>query len=572
MLNTKKLLYILPDVAYIAELLPGKKPATFSISAFHQVNGEYLDDNTFIDANLEKLFEKIDPAEYQVILPDFLFTNTIVNVEEKSDAKIKTHLTQELLPKLDLSPETHHLDTTVLNEHGDKTRVQLSALEKEILTPLQLLAEKKKIKIKTLSPLSWSIKSLVSLEPSISVIQLDSMLYIALHYIGVDQASQASVNEVENIYETIKTLKGSEPSIQTVYLLSNELVEEKLKEHLSDTLPIQQLASKQDDKDKMPAYVKKIIEAGMRTLSISDYPVPQFILGKAPAGARLELASNNSKEEEKSQEKETKSEDTSLPQPTKSAPLAAKKIEKKEEKTVKVNETDLNSKKVLEKKEAQEDDQIDALLKDLKINSPQSTAETSSQSDSNKTAVDEKLKVKTQPNSSEEKKAMKKVITNKNKTKDMFKMVFVTLAVFFATVGIGIGIGLGVLKLSQKEPSLPTEIETPIASTNPTPIPTPSPSPTPEVKTASMSALVVNATTKAGYAGEIADLLTDLKTVKASNAKGDYDPGLYFLMETQNQALMEEIETMTGQTYTFQTNEGVEDPAGQYDFVIVLAE
>ena len=55
-------------------------------------------------------------------------------------------------------------------------------------------------------------------------------LFSALHYIGVDQTFQAPTDDVEAMAETIKTLKGSEPNIQTVYLVTNAVVEEKLKE------------------------------------------------------------------------------------------------------------------------------------------------------------------------------------------------------------------------------------------------------------------------------------------------------------------------------------------------------
>ena len=597
MLNTQKLLYILPDVAYLAELLPSKKPSTFTVSSFRQINGEYMDDNEFIAENILKLFKKVDPEEYQLILPDFLFTNTIVNVKEKSDAKIKEHLTKELLPELGIKTDTHQIDTTVLNEHGDTTRVQLSALEKSLLEPLQVSAEQTKVKIKNISPLSWSIKSLVSLEPSISVVQIDSMLYVALHYIGVDQANQATVEEVENIYETIKTLKGAEPSIQTIYLLSNELVEEKLKEHLSDTLPIQQLASKQDEESKMPSYVKKIIESGMRTLSISDYPVPQFELGKAPADAKIEASTKV--EEEKPTEPDLTTEESDLPKPQKAIVKEEETEEIKKEKDIEPKKTEKEDKATEEKLTEtvdepkggvettaiapkvippaptgavedgdKEDDEIEALLESLKT------------SDKDEKAVEEKEKLdksaaakKTTlaaPKSAPEK--GKKVIRNKNQTKTMLKMVFVTLAVFFATVAIGIGIGLGVLQLTQ--PSATEEPVNPIAEVSPSPSlsPSPSPSPEPEIDTSELSVLVVNATTKAGYAGETADKLTDFDTVKAGNAKGDYDPGLYVLMAEDNPTLVTVLEEATGLTYTFQEKEKVEDPQNQYDAVIVLAE
>ena len=569
----------MPDVAYLAELLPGKKPATFTVSSFRQINGEYMDDNEFIAENILKLFKKIDPEEYQLILPDFLFTNTIVTVKEKSDAKIKEYLTGKLLPELGINTDTHQTDTTVLTQHGDSTKVQLSALEKSLIEPLQVSVEQTKSTIKTISPLSWSIKSLVSLEPSISVVQIDSMLYVALHYIGVDQASQATVEEVENIYETIKTLKGAEPSIQTIYLLSNELVEEKLKEHLSDTLPIQQLASKQSEENKMPSYVQKAIEAGMRTLSISDYPVPQFELGKAPKGASIQES------DDESQEKELEPE-SDLPKPQKSIAAIKPDPEKKEKETKEEanDEKEVEEEKKIDEKlkekvedEDAEDDEIEALLESLKtdeknlnekaVDEPKETL-----NDNKEDKPKEKIIEKTahQPTIS------KKVIKNQDKTKTMLRMVFVTLAVFFATVGIGIGIGLGVLQLTK--PSSSDETISPVAeiepSSQPSPSPTPSPLPETEIDKTELSILVVNATTKAGYAGETADKLSDddFGTVKASNAKGDYDEGTFVLLKEKDEALIKTLEETTELTLSLKTTKETEDAKDTYDAVIVLAE
>src|SRR5258708_17862079 len=240
MLNTKKYLYIMPDSAYIAELLPAKEEHTFTIQVFRQINGEFLDDNEFIAENIDKLIKKIDPDEYHIILPDFLFTNTIVDINETSDNEVKKYLKEELLPNLGLSKETHELDTFILTQHKGKSKVQLSALEKSLLAPLQKACEEQKINILNISPLSWTIKSIVSLEPSLSTIQMGGMLYLAQHYIGIDQAISFTTEEAANIVETVKTLKGADPNIQTMYLLTNALVENDMKEKLSGTLPIQQ--------------------------------------------------------------------------------------------------------------------------------------------------------------------------------------------------------------------------------------------------------------------------------------------------------------------------------------------
>ena len=59
MLNTQKLIYLLPDVTYISELLPTKKEHTFTIQAFRQINGEFMTENDeLIPENCAKLLNK----------------------------------------------------------------------------------------------------------------------------------------------------------------------------------------------------------------------------------------------------------------------------------------------------------------------------------------------------------------------------------------------------------------------------------------------------------------------------------------------------------------------------------
>lgn len=290
MLNTQKLLYVLPDLAYIAELLPDKKPHTFAIQSFKQINGEFLNEKEFLAANVVKLVNKLEEGEdYFLILPDFLFTNTIVSVKETSDAKIKDALAADTLPKLGLKDDTHLIETVVLNQLKGTTRVQLSAIEKSILSIFKVAIAEKDIKIAGVCPLSWAVKSLISLEPSISILQMGSNLFAAQQYIGVDQATNASVDDPDKIIETVKTLKGAEASIQTVYLCTNGMVEDKLKDGLSKILPLQQMATK-DSANKIPSYVSEIITASMKTLNVPDYSVPTFKLAKATAEEKEQFA------------------------------------------------------------------------------------------------------------------------------------------------------------------------------------------------------------------------------------------------------------------------------------------
>ncbi|PIR59177.1 MAG: hypothetical protein COU69_02210 [Candidatus Pacebacteria bacterium CG10_big_fil_rev_8_21_14_0_10_56_10] len=280
MVDTTKHLYILPDVAYLVELLPTKKEHTFTIHNFRQINGDFITQDVFVEDNVAKLFGKVDPDEYRLVLPDFLFTSVIVEVTETADTKIASYVDDHLLPSLTLTKGSHHIITQTLTQYGHKSRLQLSAIEKGVLNPIAAAHRDTDTKITGISPLSWMLKSSVSLEPSVTIAQLGGYVYLALQYIGVDQTNFALVEEADKLVETIKTLKGAEPSLQTVYLLTNELVEERLTEQLSDTLPVQQLVSGKSSDEKLPTYVQRIIEAGAKTSSVGDYHLPVFPVGK----------------------------------------------------------------------------------------------------------------------------------------------------------------------------------------------------------------------------------------------------------------------------------------------------
>ena len=189
MLNTRKLVYILPEVCFVAELLPTKKPHTFSIQSFRQINAQFMEEEDLIIENVQKLFKKLEPETYTIVLPDFLFTNTIIDVNETSESGVRDFLLEKLLPSLGLSKTSHQLETFILTQHKGKTKVQLSGLEKSVLGPVFPIAEERGITIDAICPLSWTLKSLISLEPSLSAVELGKHLYLAQHYIGVEQST-----------------------------------------------------------------------------------------------------------------------------------------------------------------------------------------------------------------------------------------------------------------------------------------------------------------------------------------------------------------------------------------------
>lgn len=603
----------MPDVAYIAELLPDKKPNSFVIQTYKQINGEFLDENECISENILKLFGKLEEGEtYHLILPDFLYTNTIISVAETTDQKIKSYIKEKLLPDLEITTDSHEIETFVLTEIKGESKVQVSALEKSLLVPIQVAATTHNITIAGASPLSWTLKSVISLEPSISVLQMGSTLFSALHYIGVDQATQTTVDTPEAIVETIKTLKGAEPSIQTIYLLSNSLVEEKLKELLSDTLPLQQLTSQKEDDTKLPPYVKQIIESGMKTLSINDYPVPKFKVPKATKDQIASIEGAATKTEGNDMPTST------LPKPnkddaTKEKETKSKEVEKETEEVVEATPEktkEVSAKKDEKEKEANTDTETDKTDDPIVITSPLEEKATNE--------VKEKTEEKTEKNpedKTEEKPEEKKsdssdaiitqfaapsassdapaspvvttpvtssptTIKNKSGVKNMLKMIFITIAVFFVTVAVGIGVGLAILKFtgsSDMENQNPAAEEVSETTEETEPTPSPTPEPTPELDKTEVSLLVVNATTKAGYAGSVSDDLeaADFTDLSAGNAKGEYaEEGVYLLLSEENDELVAAVAEATKLDVKGMVGEekDTEDPSGKYTAVLVLAK
>jgi hypothetical protein len=669
MIETQKLLYIFPDVAYVAELIPGKKEHTYSIQSFRQINGQFISETDLIAKNILKLLTKLNPDSYQLILPDFLFTNTIVEIKEKSENKVKEYIKNKLLPDLELDASTHHLKPFILNQYGDKSRIQLSAIEKSVLASVVKGAEDSKVSISAVAPLSWTLKSLISLEPSISIVQMGNQGYLALHYIGVDQTNNASTSEITTLVETIRTLKGAEPSIQTVYLLTDEEAEEKIKKELNDIVPAQQLTKSAKDND-IPNYVQQVIEAGMKSLSIPDYAVPIFNLPKLSEiesflEEQLEAQSNidfsqNSKDLEASTDDQLKNQlkdefqdqsESGIQTNSNISTIISSNANfnpgQDFENNQKENEKNKNFKDSAEKKSSENS----VILPNIREISLDDEFESKSDQDRiinqkpedadflNPTAVatrriqdlpenENKSEKTDQPTTrdfgynqhspqnasdfrsdfdSDDKYSRdqigdlssnhKPVLKNKSVVKPMLKMFLIGLSVFFATIALGIAIGVGILGLNMIVPFMPngfdlsnqSEFETigevsdqTVITTSPTPTPTPTPTPEPSpepIDLESLSVLVVNATTKAGYAGTIQKSLSevDFDSVTAGNAKGDYDSGLYLLINEefeQKNGLLKIINEQLELKFELGDEEAknIEDATGRYDVVVVLAE
>ena len=592
MLNTLRLLYIFPDVSYIAELLPSKRDHSFAIQSFHQINGQFVNQEGFIPQNINKLFAKLSKDKYQLILPDFLFTNTIVNVQETEDSRIAASIKNNLLPNLDISLKSHQIETTILTTVNTTTKVQLSAIEKSLLAPIKVFAKKHQVQIEHVAPLTWTLKSIISLEPSISLVQLGGAVYSGLHYIGVDQTNMAQLDDLEVMEETIKTLKGGEPNIQTIYLISNSLLEDKLKEVLSTTLPVQQLVTNRDKQSKIPSYVKYAIEVGAKTLMVDDYPVPKFLI-EPPTKEEEEAIYANSKSVAAIQAKaETQAEKqvtvdkltsksasaTIVTNRTSTKKLQLANSEKKEKRATSTTELlkpenqESNFKPNPTVEQTTEPQRRDAKPKKIEVN----------QIDLSQFAFNQNQAENQEKSLTSVKKEAVSTTKNKKGENKMIKMIFITIAVFFATIAIGAGIGFGLLTLANKSNQTTKQVKiTPTVTVKPSETPTP----TPEKLIKAASVLVVNATKKTGYAGKIKAKIVHASeaaepqfgTIAAANAKGKYKmpkekDGQLLLMKEKNPALKAALEKATGLKLEYADGIKTEDVAGKYDAVIVLVD
>jgi hypothetical protein len=621
-----RLLYILPEVAYVAELLPAKQPNSFAVHSFRQINGSFITEEQLLEDNLVKLLDKLEPGEYQVLLPDFLFTDTIINVKATDGDQVKEYIKTTLLPSLEIDQTTHNVETFVLTEHKGIFKVQLSALEKSLVEPLvNGMAERAQL-ISSIVSVSWAMKSLISLEPSLSIVQLGEQLYLAQHYIGVDQALSVPVAEAENLIDTVKTLKGAEPSIQTIYLLSSELVAERLRQGLHDTVPLQQLAVFSQDDSQMPPYLKQVFEASMRTLSTPEYELPKFTFTAtktassfAPSAIKAVVAEVE-KEAEKLEkvvelmaeadeleadetetdlEDEVDSEDgSSLPTPTHA--VAAVATVAAVSKPAIVDLTADSPTPPSKSKPAEPEKtgptvefsgpsnrpaaQSTSWLKEKTTHvAPETTAHIAPKAVSQAAAAVMVEELLTTTGSAAKTVVAQKpqVIKNPAHNGHFLKLFLIGLLSFVVTVGLGIGIGLSVVYFTNQGSLGKLVIPGlhPAPTVEPTKAPAASPTPTAssgaQLDPAKLKILVVNATTIPGHAGKVAQTLktAGFTQVTTGNAKGKYDKGVFVLTQSSDAALADLLKTKSGLSgLVAKTDATAEDPKAEYAAVIVLAE
>lgn len=174
---------------------------------------------------------------------------------------------------------------------------------------------------------------------------------------------------------------------------------------------------------------------------------------------------------------------------------------------------------------------------------------------------------------------IKPVIKNSSEGSGVLKMIMIALLSFVVTVALGVGIGYAVLQLTNKQtPELNLSDEVTDVLEEPQVTPEPE---LVEINKEDYQLLVVNATTKAGYAGIVANDLEEagFEDVVARNAKGEYEEGFYLLLsdlgeeqEASNQALLKEIQEITKADWQLSDKIEIEDVDASFGAVLVLAK
>ncbi len=500
-----------------------------------------------------------------------------------------------------------------MTQHQGKTKVQLSALEKSILAPIYPVAEEQKVVIDAISPLSWTLKSVISLEPSLSAVELGKHLYIAQHYIGVEQSTFFPTEEISNVIETVRTLKGAEPNLQTLYLITSPETGTAIKEKLKQRIPLQQLTEDEETTEGLPTYLKVAIETAAKTFDIEDYPVPRFALeeyGSKKSAQKSQVTKENLSDEEKSLVAAPALPSTKTPlsaTPATTLKTTVETMDSDDEDRMSREQT--ISEKMIpgeimpelemsehELEETQFVDRDSDQMSDT-VREPFSPTTALSEStdwlDDNDDDDDEdeqemlaenirpfqtvtpsmKPTQTTMPSIRQ-----RQIIKNRNSTGSLVRMIGISIAALVITVVVGVGAGLALLKTSEKNAPInqvlaPSPKVSPIVQASPAATASPSASVAPTIARDKIKILVVNATGVTGKAGTVKTALTQAgyKSVSTGNAKGTYQKGNFLLMAKQNPELLTQLEKDSKLDLTFGTEDKtVEDPKSAYDLVFVV--
>ncbi|MCL2110150.1 LytR C-terminal domain-containing protein [Microgenomates group bacterium] len=595
------LLVVLDKLALVATFNKAKISPFWEIATLRQINGSFInEDHSLNTVNLAKLFSKIEPTTYHLVLPDQLFELDMHSVPHTSDSDIADYL--------DPAPADSLKQHEVLLKLKDKSQVQTAAIKKQLLDQLFHLQENADLIISQVMALSWLTKPIIGLEPALSLIHIEDKIYLSQHYLGLEKTTELSPSDSAALIDHLKTLKQQEPNLQIIYLMTEARLENLLKRELKGILPVQQLSGTISD-DNIAPPVKAYLENAWRAIMTSGSLLISFSaqsFANIPPAAQPAPETPTEPLEKIALEPEPEPEPESEPEPEPEPEPTPEPEPESEPEPEPESEPELESKPEsppeTEPKSITEPETLDAppatpsnLIKSLPSDDHDSDFDQTLADVVAKQKVMLDNKVEETPEKEDDNSAtpsIKSETKSPEKKKKSRRPLIIALIIIVATIAIGCILGkilLGVLDSSVNDESLD---DPPIENIVPDPTPEDIPDATTSAQVeepeedfdpAKYSILVVNATNVSGLAGKIKAKLNaaGYKEVVTGNAAGDYDAagdyeglsGDLVLLKTPNLDLIAGLKRDSELNLSHDTNQEnyqAEDAIAKYDAVIVL--
>lgn len=590
------ILFISPDQSFFANLNTEGKTA--ELTDVTSIDMAVIKNNKVQTDLLEKALAQLDVKSLQLIVSDDIFLHYIGDFPVNDKLSLEEHISNTVGKAFPDQEDPLHIVTLDLAKTARIQTIQITAMSKENLQSISDAFHVSGITLKNMIPASFVVKAFVSIDPSLFVLQTPNSYLLTSHYIGVEYAKTIDSSDISNLTEELATLKDSHPHLQHVYLSLAE-DDESIKTAVEEVFPSQPVTIPKIKADSDTPHVLKALTLGYREVIENKFPYPQFEMPESTAtpsskSAVEEITPIVAKEEEVEDEKET------------IEPVEDKKVEKDEEK----EESSPLQKPVApamvtpvvpklikpETSISADSDNIKSVeVKSPTVSSPvikspitppavavTPTPVAPIKTISSTVTPDKEVKPVapvtaatslntagiTPPASTP-----KTTVVKKKRNIFSYILLGTVIAIVIGLVGGGIVISQSALQGGNSQQAGQVE---PIPSAEPTPMPTPTPEATPEpIAKDDVNILVVNATSKAGYAGTTANALkkAGYTKVQTGNAKGEYEKAGTFIMiqdTDEMKGLEAQLEKDASLTLEALTYDKTEDSAGTYDVVIVL--
>lgn len=614
------ILYISSDPSFFG-VLDGDKKNTV-LKEVTRIDFPIIEKGKINQENLVHALKSLEQKNLYLIVSDEVFRHHISDYALDKKTDIEESIKETVSTVFSEEKEPLHIVTVDLAKTSKLQTVQITALSKENISVIKSAAEETGTQIEIILPASFVVKAFVSVDPSLFLLETTQSFLLTSHYIGVDFAQNIAKNDSAALTKLVREIKKEREHIQHIYICAEEKSVKEIKDSLEDILPVQIVEFGNVDSEADTPFFLKALGIGIKDVIENDFPFPKFSLDEVkvstpkeekeaesidekvekiaekkiaekPTIKAIEVETEKQEETEepiaddKTEEKEDVSaiESISLPKPS-SIPVPSVKVAEPSTMVTPAPSPITTSviKPIIQP-------QAHTPAPTIKMSTPvpestvskiavPSTPTPSAISQSGISSVSSVVQPPKPINTDAPKTTSfpSASVTKPTKKKGgVLRYIFLTIgvAVIISLVGGGVVISQQALK-DRKNPPLQTPLTSVTPSEQAQTEPTQTPEPTSEpIDLKKTKVLVVNATTVSGKAGKIAALVKKAGVQKAdgTNAKAKYEDGTYIMFEdSSDKAVIEELEKATDLKLEEKEFDKKEDPDGNYDIIIVLAE